>query len=116
MSGKNRNPFIDEGFWARVNKRFSEQQKEFVACPKCVEKIEYGDLASHELKHVLHPPLKIRVKKNISKVVPVVLFWGFWILLVWWLMARNHTVPDLNTPIDPTTERQEDICPNGYPC
>ena len=45
-------------------------------------------------------------------IVPII-FWGFWIILVWWLMARNDNTPDYSVP---DNGQMEDICPNGYPC
>jgi len=52
-------------------------------------------------------------KKLGDKILPVILFWGLLILLVWWLMAKNDNVPDLNVP---DNGMMEDICPSGYPC
>lgn len=116
MSEKNNNPFIDEGFWNRVNERFSKHQKELVVCSVCGEKVEYGNLATHELKHALHPSFKIRTRKNLSKIIPVVLFWGLWVLLVWWLAVRNHVVPDYNAPLPPEPEECTSPSGDAYPC
>lgn len=48
-----------------------------------------------------------------KKTLPIILFWGFWILLVIFLMAIRDTEPDLSVP---DSGIMEDICPSGYPC
>jgi len=50
------------------------------------------------------------------KVLTSILFFGFWILLLWWLMAKNNNTPDLNAPLPP--EPEECTSPSGdvYPC
>lgn len=108
-----RKKIFSEEFWEKVNKNFSKHQKELITCPECKERVEYGNLANHELRHVLHPTPKVQAKKTFSKILPVIIFLGFLILLVWWLMVRNDTEPNLNVPDD---GRQEEVCPNGFPC
>lgn len=100
-------------FWEKVDKNFSKHQKELTTCPECKEKIEYGNLVNHELHHALHPTPKVKAKKTLSKILPIIIFWGLLVLLVWWLMARNDNTPDLNVP---DSGIQEEVCPNGFPC
>lgn len=111
-----RKEFYDEVF-ARVkehsDKEFKEKQKTFYICADCGEEAGEVSRFDHEFRHAMHPPMKVMVKINLSKVLPVVLFFGFLIFLVWSLMARNDNTPDLNVP---DNGQVEDICPNGYPC
>jgi hypothetical protein len=126
MSRNNKNPFLSEEFYDDVFKcvkeksdaEYHRKKKTFYNCPICKGKVCEADRFDHEFKHVLHQPLKYRIERSFSKALPVILFWGLWILLVWWLMARTDNTPDLNAPIDPATEIME--CTgaggNSYPC
>ena len=48
-----------------------------------------------------------------ERIIVPIIFWGFWILLVWWLMARTDNAPDYSVPDNGQTE---EICVSGYPC
>lgn len=49
-------------------------------------------------------------------VVAKILAFGLLVWFIWQVAKPTHNTIDLNAPIDPATERLEDICPNGYPC
>lgn len=69
-----------------------------------------------ERKRIEKSPVVSFVENH--KILTPILFWGFWILLVWWLMARTDNAPDLSAPIDPATEIMEctDVSGSPMPC
>jgi len=48
-----------------------------------------------------------------NKLLPIIVFWGLWILIISYLMASRDNTPDYNYPDDGLIEQ---VCPNGYPC
>ncbi len=52
---------------------------------------------------------------EVHKILTPILFGGFWILLIWWLMERTENTPDSSAPIDPATEIMECTGLSGDP-
>lgn len=49
-------------------------------------------------------------------VIAKIMAFGLLIWFVWQVAKPTHNTIDLNAPVDPATERLEDVCPGGYPC
>ena len=49
-------------------------------------------------------------------ILTQVIFWGLWVLLIWWLIARSTNTPDLNAPQPPDIEECTGLSGDAYPC